>query len=117
MDRAELIAAFAAIANPAPRPLNLPEFPGACARVQTTGGQSETVEALRKFDAADGRGNARTLAMILCDADGNLIFDIDNKEHVEILNGLPSIVSNAIFKASNEANSVRIEDEEDPKKA
>lgn len=117
MDRAELIAAFAAITNPAPRPLNLPEFPGACARVQTTGGQSETVEALRQFDGKDGRGNARTLAMILCDADGNLIFNINDPAHVEILNGLPAQVSNLIFRVSNEANNVKVEDADKPGEA
>lgn len=117
MDRAALIAAFEASTNPAPHPLGLPQFPGACVRVLTSGQQTETAQALVKFDNSDGKGNARTLTMILCDADGALLFDVNNPAHVDILHAVPAAVSTHIFVTSNKVNRLQIDDPEEPGKA
>lgn len=116
MDRADILAAFAAAANPAPVALGIKELPGAFVRVNTTGTQAEAAEKLKGFDDADGKGNARSLAVILCDESGSLLFDVKDPAQVDLLHSLRSAVSNRIFRVSNEVNRVRV-DEDDPGKA
>ena len=117
MDRAALRAAVMAASNPPPVPLKVPGLGAVYVMVQTAYTADVARELLAKHQANDRLNVGRSLATILCDADGELLFDVGDIEDVKALAKLRSSVVAQIFDTANEANSVSIPEGVEPGKA
>ncbi|WP_395007285.1 hypothetical protein [Undibacterium sp.] len=100
-DRAAFIAAVKASSAPAPLRVEV-EGLGACYIRAITAGQGSEIADYEPCDKK--HTNARNAAIVLCDADGVLLFDPRSKDDLEQLSGLKAATINKILKAANEHN-------------
>lgn len=63
-------------------------------------------KALAEMEADDGCNTGRTLATILTDENGVLLFDVRNPEDVLALSKLQNTTISAILTAASKANSI-----------
>ncbi|HVJ19449.1 MAG TPA: hypothetical protein VM686_28715 [Polyangiaceae bacterium] len=117
MDRAELRAAVLAASNPAPVSRDVPGLGKVFVIVQTAYTADIAREKLQKHQKDDRFNTGRTLATILCDADGEPLFDVADLEDVAALTKLRSSAISAILAAANEVNSVDVPEGSEPGKA
>lgn len=98
-------AALIAASRPAPVAVVLPD--GSTYHVRTlTAFDSQRTQAVLEAnkDAADGMTTGRVLAMVLCDASGELLFDVNSLADVLALSTMSPEFMRAIFAAHNKAN-------------
>lgn len=117
MDRSAIRAAILAASNPAPVPVKVPGLGTVFVVVQTAYTADIARELLDKHRADDRLNVGRTLATIICDQDGELLFDIASTEDVAALAKLRSDTVSTIFLAANKANSVDVQEDQEPGKA
>ena len=106
MTRDELRAALAALSSPPPAKV---ESRGQTfyVRVLTAHDASLMQQAAERHkDARDGCDSGRSLAYLLCDADGATIFDADSADDVLMLSRLHPEVRETLFEAANKANGI-----------
>lgn len=106
MSRDALRAALAALSNPAPVQV---EVRGQTFWVRVlTAHDADLMRqaAERHKDSKDGCDSGRSLAYLLCDADGATIFDADSADDVLMLSRLHPEVRESLFEAANKANGI-----------
>jgi hypothetical protein len=108
MDAEKLRQTILSRVNPPPVGLEVEGMGQVFVCVQTAYAASQTRAVLEKFGNADHLRDGRTLARILCDAAGELLFDAENDEHALALSKLDPAVSAAIFEAAANANRPKV---------
>jgi hypothetical protein len=104
MSRDKLIASILGASSPKPVKVKVDGAGDVFVRVMTAFDADTTRKKLDAHKKEDGCETGRLLAMLLCDADGTLLFDIADAETVLKLAKLPPSVSTAVMGAANEAN-------------
>jgi hypothetical protein len=102
---AQLRAYVQKASSPKPIRLEVDGFGTVFVQVQTAYDQDviqKKLEAAKKDDHCD---TGRILACAMCDADGNLLYDIEDTAAVLELSKLPVYVQREIISSSNKANS------------
>ena len=79
----ELVAAFKAAAAEPPKPVNIDGFPTFYVRPVTVGEVDE--QNAKKDDWVDAHRLTVGTASVICDADGNLLFDPSNREEMDLI--------------------------------
>ena len=99
MKKASLRAQILATANPKPTPVDVPAWGEVFIRPLTVGD-------LESFsgDATVTHKAARSIARVLCDEHGELIFDANNEEDLIAINGLRADSLQAINAANAKVN-------------
>jgi len=100
MDRAQLLAAMEAAAVPKPQPLDVPAWGG------TVYVRSLTVAEVEEQtgDKADKHRLARAAARVVCDADGNRLFDSTSEADIALISRQPWAVLQRVLDAADKAN-------------
>lgn len=96
----ELRAKVLATSNPKPFPVDVPEWGGVFIRPLRVG-EIETMGA----DMDPKLRTARGIARMLCDANGDLLFDPNSTEDLFAINNLRASSLNAIHAAMDETNA------------
>lgn len=99
MDKASLRAQILATANPTPTPVGVPAWGKVYIRPLTVG----DIESF-SGDAAQTNKAARSIARVLCNADGELIFDPNDEDDLRAINGLRADSLQAINAANAKVN-------------
>jgi hypothetical protein len=100
-DKTAFMAAMRAAANPKPLQIDVDGLGVCYVRAITAGQGSE----LAGMDSVDKKyENVRNVAIVLCDADGNLLFDAKNEGDLELLSQQKAGAINAILQAANKHN-------------
>ncbi|QRF55738.1 hypothetical protein [Variovorax paradoxus] len=100
MNREELRAKILATASPAPVPVNVPEWGDVYVKPLLVG-EIETMSS----DADPKLQTARGVARMLCDKNGELLFDVNSAEDLFAINRLRASSLNRIHAAMEEVNA------------
>lgn len=106
MSPADVKAAIAAASAPPPHAVEVPGLGTVHVRVLTPFSSAQSRRLLKSFDAEDDLHTGRVLALVLCDEQGELLYDPANAEDAATLARLPAPMSEAIFNAHRQANGV-----------
>ena len=99
MDKAALRARILATANPKPMPVDVPAWGTVYVKPLTVG----DIEAFSN-DVDPALKAARSIARVLCDEHGELIFDATSAEDLFAINGLPMDALRSINQAVEKLN-------------
>lgn len=102
MSRADLVELFRAASNPKPRAVNVPGLGDVYIRTMTAYDADQMRRKLETLPKDDGCNVGRTLAFVLCDEDGESLFDAAAQADAELLSRLPQGVAAALMRAANE---------------
>lgn len=100
MNKAELRAKILATANPKPVPVDVPEWGGVFVRPLLVG----EIESIGT-DVDPKLRTARLVARMLCDANGELLFDASSAEDLFAINTLRASSLDRIHAAMEEVNA------------
>lgn len=100
MNKAELRAKILATANPKPTPIDVPEWGRVFAKPLLVG----DIESFSE-DADPALKTARSLARVLCDESGELLFDPTSAEDLFSINRLPLSSIKAVNAAVEKMNA------------
>lgn len=113
--RQDLRALIKSAGNPAPVAATIEGLGEVFLKVQTIATSEVNRKKLRTLQeekGEDGLQTGRALALVICDAEGNYLYDIDSHEDLHELAALRPEVANAIFEAAGDANRLKKEDVE-----
>lgn len=105
MDRAQLIAAMAAAAAPRPRVVSVPAWGGDVHVRSLTVAEVED-QAIEKDDK---HRLARAAARVVCDAEGNRLFDPKSDDDIALISQQPWAVLSTVLDAAEKANGLTAE--------
>lgn len=100
----EIRARILTRANPAPLPVDVPAWGRVWVRVQTVA----DMEAIKQLPE-DKHRLARSVARVLCDEAGVLLFDPESDSDVASIAALPWVDLSAVLKAAESAASPPVE--------
>jgi hypothetical protein len=103
MNREQLLAVMQETARPKPTPVEVPKWGTVYVRVRTLEEVDADGEKESKAQEADKKDNrtrrlARAVCKVLCDEQGNRLFDSD--EHVDLIAAQPYHVMQAVLSAA-----------------
>jgi hypothetical protein len=104
MSRDALIASILSASSPKPVRLEADGIGSVFVRVMTAFDADYARKQLAEHKKEDGCETGRLLACLLCDENGELLFDVANPETVLKLSKLPPGVSTKVLTAANSAN-------------
>lgn len=106
MSRDALRAALVALSNPLPVQVDVRGQIFFVRVLTAHDADLMRLAAERYKDAGDSCDSGRSLAYLLCDADGATIFDANSPDDVLMLSKLHPEVREALFEAANKANGI-----------